>query len=127
MDDEAKWAAVEEGMELLQEGRIDEAIGELTAAAEGQPENEYAHFFLGNAYFEQGEHAKALKCYVAALDAAPEYVGAMIGAGQSLRYLGDMDRALRMGRDGLNPRWYRYPPLFMYTLTYPLKFRHFLS
>ncbi len=25
-------------------------------------------------------------------------------------------RALRMGRDGLNPRWYQYPPLFMYTL-----------
>jgi len=36
-------------------------------------------------------------------------------------------RALRMGRDGLNPRWYRYPPLFMYTLTYPLKLHHFLS
>ena len=25
-------------------------------------------------------------------------------------------RALRMGRDGLNPRWYKYPPLFLYTL-----------
>ncbi len=25
-------------------------------------------------------------------------------------------RALRMGRDGLNPQWYRYPPLYFYIL-----------
>ncbi|MDP6483828.1 MAG: glycosyltransferase family 39 protein [Nitrospinota bacterium] len=33
-------------------------------------------------------------------------------------------RALRMGRDGLNPRWYKYPPLFIYTLfaTYGVRY-----
>ena len=104
MDDETKWSEVEEGMELLQEGRLDEASAELLRVAEAHPKNEYAHYFLGNAYFERGDHAKALKCYVAALDVVPDYIGAMIGAGQCLRMLGDHDRALRMGRQVLRKR-----------------------
>ncbi len=41
---------------------------------------------------------EALKSYIEALRLAPEYVGAMIGAGQTLRMMGEYDRAIRMGQ-----------------------------
>ena len=52
-------------------------------------------------YFEREDYARALKCYVAALDAKPKYIGAMIAAGQSLRMLGDHERAIRMAKQVL--------------------------
>jgi len=118
MDDSEKWAAVEEGIELLQESRLEDAMAELLRVAEECSENEYAHYFLGNAYFEKGDHAKALKCYVKALDIVPDYIGAMIGAGQSLRYLGDHDRALRMGRQVLRKRPDDQDALFLVGATF---------
>lgn len=118
MDDTEKWAAVEEGIELLQEGRLEDAMAELLRVAEENESNEYAHYFLGNAYFEKGDHAKALKCYVTALDIVPDYIGAMIGAGQSLRYLGDHDRALRMGRQVLRKRPDDQDALFLVGATF---------
>ncbi|MEM9067030.1 MAG: tetratricopeptide repeat protein [Myxococcota bacterium] len=104
MSDAERWEAVEEGMELLQEGELDAALAELTRVAENDPRNEYAHFFLGGVYFEREDFARALKCYVRALELAPEYAGAMIGAGQTLRRLGDHARALRMGQQVLRIR-----------------------
>ncbi|MEM1415982.1 MAG: tetratricopeptide repeat protein [Myxococcota bacterium] len=91
------WEAVEEGIELLQEGDHQAALRELSGVAEKDPDNPYAHQFLGTTYFEQQDYARALKCYVRALEVQPRYIGALIGAGQSLRLLGDHDRALRMG------------------------------
>ncbi|HJK91523.1 MAG TPA: tetratricopeptide repeat protein [Polyangiaceae bacterium LLY-WYZ-15_(1-7)] len=102
--DAAKWSAVEEGLELLQEGDVDAALAELTRVVEVDAENEYAHFFLGNAYFEREDFPRALKCYVTALEVAPKYIGAMVAAGQTLRLLGDHARALRMGKQVLRLR-----------------------
>ncbi len=102
--DKERWGAVEEGIELLQVGEVDQALDELSRVARDHPDNEYAHFFLGNVYYERKDHARALKCYVRALELQPEYVGAMIGAGQSLRMLGDHARALRMGKQVLRKR-----------------------
>ena len=93
-----RWEAVEEGMELLHDGRLDEAIDELLRAAREDPKNEYAFHFLGHAYYEKEAYPEALKAYVEALSLAPEYVGAMIGAGQTLRMMGEYDRAIRMGQ-----------------------------
>ncbi len=56
---------------------------------------------MGNVYFERQDYARALKCYIAALDAKPKYVGAMIAAGQTLRMLGDHERAIRMAKQVL--------------------------
>ncbi len=102
--DRERWEAVEEGVELLQEGETDAALAALTKASEENPHNEYAFFFLGGVYFERRDWARALKCYVRAMEIAPSYVGAMIGAGQALRMLGDHARALRMGRQVLRLR-----------------------
>lgn len=100
MEDEQseRWEAAEEGMELLHSGEIDRAIDELLRVVREDPDNEYASYFLGHAYFEKEAYPEALKCYVEALRVAPQYVGAMIGAGQALRMMGEYDRAIRMGR-----------------------------
>ncbi len=99
MDDlqSERWEAAEEGMELLHTGEADRAIAELLRVAREDPKNEYAFHFLGHAYFEKEAYPEALKSYVEALNLAPDYVGAMLGAGQTLRMMGEYDRAIRMG------------------------------
>jgi cytochrome c-type biogenesis protein CcmH/NrfG len=100
VDDEQskRWEAAEEGMELLHSGEVDAAIDELLRVARDDPRNEYAFHFLGHAYFEKQAFPEALKAYVEALNLQPEYVGAMLGAGQTLRMMGEYDRAIRMGQ-----------------------------
>ncbi len=102
--DAEKWSEVEEGIELLQIGEREEAVNELLKVATAHPANEYAHFFLGNAYYERETYPQALKCFVTTLSIAPKHLGAMIGAGQSLRMLGEHEKALRMGRQVLGLR-----------------------
>ena len=96
-EDSDKWQAAEEGMELLHAGELDQAIAALLEVAAADPRNEYAHYFLGHAYYEKEAFAESLKCYVTALEVAPNYIGAMIGAGQALRMMGEHEKALRMG------------------------------
>ena len=104
----ARWDAAQEGAELLREGEIDAAISELTQVIAADPNNEYALYFLGAAQFEKGRFDRALKAYVEALRLAPEYVGAMVGAGHALRMMGRHAEALKMvhqvlGRDRDDP------------------------
>ena len=91
-------------MELLHAGELDAAIDELLRVIRDDPKNEYAFHFLGHAYFEKEAYKEALRSYVEALVLAPEYVGAMLGAGQALRMMGEYDRAIRMGRRVLQKR-----------------------
>jgi cytochrome c-type biogenesis protein CcmH/NrfG len=93
-----RWEAAEEGMELLHAGETDQAIDELLRVAREDPQIEYALHFLGHAYFQKEAFPEALKSYVEALKLAPEYAGAMVGAGQTLRMMGENDRAIRMGK-----------------------------
>jgi cytochrome c-type biogenesis protein CcmH/NrfG len=93
-----RWEAAEEGMELLHAGETDQAIDELLRVAQEDPQNEYALHFLGHAYFQKEAFPEALKSYVEALKLAPDYAGAMVGAGQTLRMMGEYDRAIRMGK-----------------------------
>jgi cytochrome c-type biogenesis protein CcmH/NrfG len=99
-----RWEAAEEGMELIRAGEVDRAIDELLRVVREDPENEHAFQFLGHAYFEKQAYPEALKAYVEALKIAPDYVGAMVGAGQSLRMMGEYDRAIRIGRRALQKR-----------------------
>jgi len=103
MSDE-NYSACEEAIELLVTGETEEAIGELTAIIARDPSNEHAYFFMGQALYEQKEYERALAAYVKALEITPQYIGAMIGAGQCLRLLGEHDKALRMGRQILSIR-----------------------
>ena len=74
------------------------AVQVLTELIVADPRNEYAYFYLGCAYYELEEYAKALKAYVKALELVPGYLGAMINAGHTLRMLGRYDEAMRMGQ-----------------------------
>lgn len=98
---EEHWESAQEGAELLAEGELDEAERVLSAVLEGEPDNEYAHFFLGNVHFERQDHVKALRCYLSALERAPKYIGAMVNSGQTLRMLGRYGEAIRMGKQVL--------------------------
>lgn len=93
-----RWEAAEDGIELLHAGELDQAIDELLRVVHEDPNNEYAFQFLGHAYFQSEAYPEALKSYVEALKLAPDYVGAMVGAGQTLRMMGEYDRAIRMGQ-----------------------------
>lgn len=91
------WDSAQEGAELIAEGLYDEAVVELERLIVRQPRNEYAYYFLGCAQFECARYAKALPAFVKALEVAPQYVGAMLRLGHTLRMLGRDDHAIRLG------------------------------
>jgi len=95
------WDEVEEAVELLTVGETAAAIAELERIRTASPTNPLAHTYLGHAYFEAERFDEALVCYVKALAIAPTFVSARVGAGQSLRFLGEHDKALRMAREAL--------------------------
>jgi tetratricopeptide (TPR) repeat protein len=97
----AKWDAAEEGAELLREGEADRAVDELERVIASDPNNEYAHYFLGAAHFEKGRFEKAMKAYLRALEIAPNYLGALVHLGHALRMLGKHGEALRVGNAAL--------------------------
>jgi tetratricopeptide (TPR) repeat protein len=100
-DTDERWDAVDEGIELLREGSAAEAIAELLRVIERDPDNEYAYHYLGAAYFEEDELERSLKAYLTALEKSPGYLGAIVGAGHTLRMMGELDKAIRMGKQAL--------------------------
>ncbi len=98
MSGEAKWDAAQEGAELLRDGEREAAIAALEQVIEEDPRNEYAYFFLGSAHFDKGNFDKAMKASLKALELAPEYLGAMVQLGHSLRMLGRHGVAIRVAR-----------------------------
>jgi len=113
-----RWEAAEEGIELLHDGKVDRAIDELLRVIREDPQNEYAFHFLGHAYFQKEAFPEALKSYVEALTLAPDYVGAMLGAGQALRMMGEYDRAILMGQRVLQKQGDDSDALFLVGATY---------
>lgn len=105
MDAEARdrenFDAAEEGAELLREGEHEAAIGALSAVLERDPDNAYACFYLGAAYYETRDLLRSLKAYLRAVEIKPDYLGALIGAGWSLHGLGRFREAQRVGRQVL--------------------------
>lgn len=95
------WEAAQDGAELIAEGNAEEAVRVLTQLALDQPNNEHAWYFLGAAHYELTRYEQALAAYVRALAVKPLFVGAMIGAGHSLRMLGRHEQAIRMGHEVL--------------------------
>ena len=99
--DAACWDAVEEATELLQEGRVPEAMVALRDVIKAQPNNPYAYHYLGVAFFEIKNLPGARDAYQAALRLAPSFLGARVSLSHVLRMLGDADGALREAREAL--------------------------
>jgi tetratricopeptide (TPR) repeat protein len=100
-DREEAWEAAQIGADLIADGEPKRAITELLALIERDPDNEYAHFHLGSAYYELADYPRALREYVRAIELKPTYLGAMINAGHSLRMLGRYEQAIRMAQQVL--------------------------
>jgi tetratricopeptide (TPR) repeat protein len=96
-EDKEYWSAVEEATELLHEERFREALVELRRVLEADPENPYAYYFLGIAFFEVGEIEPARDAYLACLRVAPAHLGARVALCHVLRMLGDVRGAIREG------------------------------
>ena len=96
-EDKEYWSAVEEATELLREERFREALVELRRVLEADPENPYAYYFLGIAFFEVGEIEPARDAYLACLKVAPAHLGARVALCHVLRMLGDVRGAIREG------------------------------
>ena len=95
------WLEVEDAAELIAAQEFKEAQTALETIVARTPANEYAHHLLAGIHFEAGHHERALSHYVRALELAPRYLGAMVGAGQCLRALGQFPRAKRMAKEAL--------------------------
>jgi tetratricopeptide (TPR) repeat protein len=89
-DDRADWDAVEQATELMQEGRMREALYLLRDVVKGQPRNAYAYYFMGVALFETGQVDASRDALRAALRISPDYLGARVALAQTLRILGDL-------------------------------------
>ncbi|MDH5670687.1 MAG: tetratricopeptide repeat protein [Myxococcales bacterium] len=99
--DELHWDQAQDGAELIAEGDPEAAVPILEALAREVPRNPYAFFFLGAAHYELERYDKALKAYLTAIELAPDYLGALIGAGHCLRMVGRHAQALGMGKEVL--------------------------
>src|SRR5690349_9997161 len=63
---------------------------------------------------------KAMKAYLRAIELAPEYTGAMVGLGHTLRMLGRLDDAIKSGREVLRHEGHKEDPdaLWLLALAY---------
>lgn len=80
--------SLSQGRALLESGRLNEAIAQLSIAATVGPDLLEANNLLGQAYDRRGWHTLAQQCYERALEAAPKDPRTLANLGYSL-YLSD--------------------------------------
>ncbi|MRG91971.1 tetratricopeptide repeat protein [Polyangium spumosum] len=100
-EDSARWEAVEEATEFMNDGRFVEALVALRDVIKADPRNPYAFHFLGAALYETGQRETARDAYRAALRLAPNYLGSRVALSHLLRQLGDLDGALSQANEAL--------------------------
>jgi tetratricopeptide (TPR) repeat protein len=103
--DVLQWEAVEEATELLQERLFPQAMIELRRVIMANPNNPYAYFYLGVAFFETEQMEAARDAYRAAVTLSPDYLGARVSLSHVLRELGDATAAVGQAKEALR----RYP------------------
>ena len=97
----ARWDAVEEATELLQEFRYADALVNLREILQKDASNPYAYNCLGIAFFETEKLDAARDAYRAAVRLAPNFLGARIALSHTLRKLGDARAALEHAKEAL--------------------------
>ncbi len=108
------WEAVEDGVELIREGFLDEAQAFLEGLEASQPDNAYVHAHLGHIAFQKEHFAAALKHYVQALKLQPRFLSVSLGCVWTLRHLNRSDEAVRLAVEAL--RFYPEDSDLLYAL-----------
>ena len=75
---------------------LERRIAQFERMASADPDNEMAHFSLGNAYLQAGRAAEAAKCFESCITIAPEMSKAYQLAGQSMIDAGWEDKAVEV-------------------------------
>lgn len=82
------------GTVLLDQGKIDEAIGHFNESIEINPQYEIAYYNLGYAQVKKGAHGESMKYYQKAIELNPKYTNAYINLGMAYDALGDYKQAI---------------------------------
>ncbi|MBK9608640.1 MAG: tetratricopeptide repeat protein [Betaproteobacteria bacterium] len=85
---------VDEGNQLEDQGRLDEAMQRYASAIELAPGDARAHLNLGNVLLASGDAQAALAAYARALEARPGYAAAHYNMGNAYARLGRQHTAL---------------------------------
>jgi Flp pilus assembly protein TadD len=101
-DDQSARACLARGRALLEEGRLNEAIAELSRAASLDPRLSQAHSLLAVAYDQKGLHDRAKESYARAVDVNDHDPEALNNLGYSLylngNYRAAVDKLKRAAR-----------------------------
>ncbi|MCL2823393.1 MAG: tetratricopeptide repeat protein [Polyangiaceae bacterium] len=95
------WDAVDEATELLMDKNPSEALVCLRDVVRKDPQNPYAFYYIGTAFFELGRFDQARIAYEAALRLSPKYLAALVGLSHAVRIAGDPPEAIRHARRAL--------------------------
>jgi tetratricopeptide (TPR) repeat protein len=87
--------AVNHSYDLLEEGRIDEAVAHLLSTQKKGHDHYLLHFALGNCYMQAGQYAVATKEYLLSVEKAPEYAPAWFNLAKSRYELKDYEKAAK--------------------------------
>ena len=82
------------GMELVLQGRIDEAIIQLNKAVQIKPNNADAHNNMGNVLLAQGKLEEAISHFRQALKVEPDFAKAQYNLGLALKSQGKINEAI---------------------------------
>ncbi len=93
-----------EGDDLLQAGRVDEAIAKYQQSLDAYPEFVQSCFALGVAYGEKGDTRQERKSYLLAIRLEPEFHLAHYNLGRLLMSEGDLTGALRSFQEAIRLR-----------------------
>ncbi len=85
---------VESGKAHMEAGEYEEAVTALEEASETQPDDEDAHFFLGQAYNQSGDYLKAADEFRKVLEIDPQSAAAHHNLGVTYFQLQDLQNAI---------------------------------
>jgi protein O-GlcNAc transferase len=92
---------LEKGMQLEQQGRMDEALRCYESAIERMPELARAHFNRGNILLDHGDAASALAAYAKAVEYKPDSAAAHYNMGNAQLRLGNPEAAIAACRQAV--------------------------
>lgn len=92
---------VNQGMILIEEGKLDAAAAEFQKAIELDPEYADAHRNMGYVYWEQGKFEEAITAYEKAIEVAPDFGEAYGDMAGALVYLDRIPEAVAAGEKAI--------------------------